>query len=355
MTLPPTPFTEALRLRLPIVAAPMAGGPSTPALVAAVGDAGGIGVLAGAYLTPDALRARIREVRRLSSAPFGVNLLLSAPVAVDAEEVRTALALLAPYAEELGVELPAEPPRDAADDLDAQVAVLVEERLPLVSFAFEVPPPPVVAALRESGALLAGTATTVAEARAVEAAGLDVVVAQGAEAGGHRGTFLHEPEEALVGTMALVPQVRDAVAVPVVAAGGLGDGRGVAAALRLGAQAAQLGTAFLLCPEAGTSAPYRRAVSAAGDTDTVITRAFSGRAARGVRNRMTQDLAGASLPPYPVMNALTKGLRKRAAELGRAEFLSLWAGQAVGTVRELPAGELVVRLAREAEEAGGSR
>jgi nitronate monooxygenase len=351
VTLPPTSFTEALGVRLPIVAAPMAGGPSTPALVAAVGEAGGLGVLGGAYLTPDALRAQIREVRRLTAAAFGVNLLLSEPVAVDADEVGVALALLAPYAEELGVELPTGPPGTAADDLDALVEVVVAERVPLVSVAFGVPSPSAVAALRGSGALLAGTATTVAEARAVDAAGFDVVVVQGAEAGGHRGTFLHDPEDGLVGLMALVPQVRSAVGVPVVAAGGIVDGRGVAACLRLGAAAAQLGTAFLLCPEAGTSAPYRRAVAAAQETDTVITRAFSGRAARGIRNRVTEDLAGAALPPYPVMNALTRGLRKRAAELGRAEFLSLWAGQGVGAVRELPAAELVALLERETEDA----
>ena len=346
-----TPFTEALGVRLPIVAAPMAGGPSTPALVAAVGEAGGVGVLAGAYLSPGDLRAQIREVRRRTPAPFGVNLLLTEPVDVDPGQVRAATALLAPYAEELGLDLPTEPPARVAEDLDAQVEVIVAERVPMASFAFGIPSPAALAALRDSGALLAGTATSVAEARAVEAAGVDVVVAQGAEAGGHRGTFLHDPDDALVGLLALVPQVRDAVATPVVAAGGITDGRGVAAALRLGADAAQLGTAFLLCPEAGTSGPYREAVARAGDTDTVVTSAFSGRPARGIRNRVTVELAGAPLPPYPVMNALTKGLRARATQLDRPEFLSLWAGQGVGAVRQLPAGQLVSLLEQEAAEA----
>ena len=351
MTLPPTPFTEALGVRLPIVAAPMAGGPSTPALVAAVGEAGGLGVLAGAYVSPEDLRAQIREVRRRTSAPFGVNLLVSEPVGVDPEQVRDAKARLAPYAAELGVELPPDSPARVAEDVAAHIEVIAAERVPLASFAFGIPSADALTALRESGAVLAGTATTVAEARAVEAAGFDVVVAQGAEAGGHRGTFLHDPAEGLVGLVALVPQVRDAVTVPVVAAGGLVNGRGVAAALRLGADAAQLGTAFLLCPEAGTSAPYREAVAAARETDTVVTAAFSGRAARGIRNRVTEDFAGVDVPPYPVMNALTRGLRRRAGELGRAEFLSLWAGQGVGAVRALPAAELVAALERETDEA----
>jgi nitronate monooxygenase len=344
-----TAFTRALGVRLPIVAAPMAGGPTTPELVAAVGDAGGLGILGCGYLRPDAIRAAVREVRRRTAAPFGVNLLVAGESGRDDPRVGAALAALAPYAAELGLVL--EPPARVAEDLAAQLDVVVAERVPLVTFAFGIPPAAALAAVRDSGALLCGTATTVAEAAALAAAGVDLVCAQGAEAGGHRGGFLGDPVDDAVGLAALTPLVCDAVPVPVIAAGGLMDGRGVAAALALGAAAAQLGTAFLRCPEAGTSEPYRRALAAAAETDTLLTSAFSGRPARGVRNRMAVELAGADLPPYPVMNALTRELRRRAAVAGRADLLSLWAGQGVPASRELPAARLVAELEREAAEA----
>jgi nitronate monooxygenase len=187
----------------------------------------------------------------------------------------------------------------------------------------------------------------VAEGRALEDAGVDAVVAQGSEAGGHRGTFDRDADPPLIGTMALVPQLVDAVRAPIVAAGGIMDGRGVAAALALGAQAASLGTAFLLCPEAGTSAPYRGALKRARDDSTVITRAFSGRAARGLANRFTREMIGAPLAPYPAQNALTRELRAAAARAGDSEFLSLWAGQAAPLLRELPARDLFALIVQE--------
>jgi nitronate monooxygenase len=327
----------------------MAGGPTTPQLVAEVSGAGGFGVLSGGYQAPESFREQIREVRRRTRAPFGVNLLVAEPFTVDEAGVQAALGLLRPYADELGVTL--EVPTSVGDDVDALFQVVLDERVPFFSFTFGIPDGERLGALREAGVTTCGTATSVEEARAVVDAGADMVCVQGGEAGGHRGGFLADAAESPVGLLALLPRVRDAVEVPVVAAGGIMDGRGVAGVLALGADAAQLGTAFLLCPEAGTSEPYRRAVREATGSDTVITRAFSGKPARGLANRMTRELAGAELPPYPVMNALTRPLRRAAAAAGRPELLSLWAGQGVPLARELPAAEIVRALEQETDAA----
>jgi nitronate monooxygenase len=208
-----------------------------------------------------------------------------------------------------------------------------------------------VEAVKNRGICLIGTATTVAEAVGLRRSGVDAVVAQGSEAGGHRGSYTASFEAGMIGTMALVPQMADAVDVPVIASGGIMDGRGIAAALALGAAAVQLGTAFLTCPEAGTPAPYRRALLDSAEDSTRITPAFSGRPARGIDNRFLREMADAEILPFPWQNALTRPLRTRAAELGRADLLSLWAGQGLRLVRELPAAELVRALVAETEAA----
>lgn len=343
-----TEAIERLGIELPIVGAPMGGGPSTPALVAAVSEAGGLGSLAGGYLPPGRLRADIRAVRELTSRPFAVNLFAPTPVEPTAQEMETALQALETFRSELG--LPARPASDGpwAEDFDAQLAVVVEERVPVTSFTFGLLPEAAVTALHDAGSLLVGTATTVDEAVALEAAGADLVCAQGSEAGAHRGTFLAPAEQSLVGTLALVPQVCDAVDVPVLAAGGIMDGRGIAAALGLGAGAAVLGTAFLRTPEAGTSAPHRRALASATDTSTAVTAAITGRAARGIENRLMRDLRDVTVPGYPVMHTLTSELRRRAAERDEPDLMSLWCGQGVRLATELPAAELVHRLAEDA-------
>ncbi|HEV7863921.1 MAG TPA: nitronate monooxygenase [Acidimicrobiia bacterium] len=343
-----TEALERLGIRLPIVAAPMGGGPGTPALVAAVSEAGGLGSLAGGYLSPDRLRADIAAVRAATSKPFAVNLFVPSPAEPTGAEIEAALAALEPYRLELG--LPARPLAAApwSEDFDAQLAVVIEQRVPVTSFTFGLLPAAAVAALHDAGSLLIGTATTVDEAVAVMASGADMVCAQGSEAGAHRGTFLGAAEQALIGTLALVPQVCDAVDVPVLAAGGIMDGRGVAAALGLGAGAAVLGTAFLRTPEAGTSATYRRALAAATDTSTAVTTAITGRMARGIENRLMRDLRDVGVPPYPVMHTLTAELRRRAAERDEPDLMSLWCGQGIRLATELPAGELVRRLADDA-------
>ncbi|GEJ56073.1 NAD(P)H-dependent flavin oxidoreductase [Anaeromyxobacter diazotrophicus] len=348
----PTALSRRLGIDHPLVVAPMAGGPTTPALVAASSEAGALGSFAGGYLAPEAIRAAIRDVRARTRRPFAVNLFVPEPAAAPPgeEELRAAAAALEPIGRELGVAL--RPRLAAPPDFAGQLAVVKEERVPVFSFTFGALPAEEVAALHALGIAVLGSATTVEEARALEASGVDAVVAQGAEAGGHRGTFAGPFERGLVGTLALVPQVVDAVKVPVVAAGGIMDGRGVVAALALGAAAAQLGTAFLATPESGASALHKREVLAprGGSDPTRLTRAYSGKLVRGFATRFMVDVerAGAILP-YPHQNALTGELRQAAARQERADLASMWAGQGVALARARPAGELVRELMAEAE------
>ena len=254
---------------------------------------------------------------------------------------------LTPYFAELGLPAPAAP-EPVPDPFERNLPAVLASGAAVFSFTFGIPPAAAIAAVKARGMMLLGTATTVEEAVALEAAGVDAVVAQGGEAGGHRGTFATEFAAGMVGTMALVPQVVDAVGVPVVASGGIMDGRGIAAALALGASAAQMGTAFLTCEEAGIPDAYKDAILAARDDETQLTRAFSGRPARGIVNRFMAevDRAGRALP-FPLQNALTRPLRTAAARAGRAEFLSLWAGQGVRLARRQGAAALMARLAEE--------
>jgi len=336
-------------LEIPILQAPMAGA-SDDALAIAVSRAGGLGGLAAATLAPDEIGAAVARVRAAVDAPFAVNLLIARePQADSAAAVETALARLQPWYAELGATPPAHPNR-FAHDFDAQLAALIAAAPPIASFAFDVLSREQVAALQRAGSYVLGTANTVAEARAWAEVGADGICAQGAEAGGHRGNFLADVEDSLVGTFALVPAIRAAVDLPVVAAGGIMDGRGVAAALALGAAGAQMGTAFLLADEAVTSAPWRVAVAAAPDDPTRLTRAFTGRWARGLENRFTREMRGLEreVPAYPVQNRLTQPLRAAAVQAGDPEMLSLWAGQGVRLAASGPAEALVRRWWDEA-------
>ena len=334
-----TRITRLLGIEHPVVQAGMAGGPTTPRLVAAVSEAGGLGTLGAAYMTPEAIRTAVAEIRGLTRKPFAVNLFVPEPFdpsLYDPEEIGASLAA---YREELGIEAPGE--LSYAQSFEDQIAVVLEERVPVFSFTFGVPGEAYLDELRGAGIASVGTATTVREAVAVEAAGVDAVTAQGAEAGGHRGTFLGSYEEGLVGTMALVPQVADAVSIPVLAAGGIMDGRGLAAALALGADGAQMGTAFLACPESGAHEGYKKAVLGATEEETTVTRAFSGKAARGLKNRFTEEMAEAAVAGYPVQNAHTRDIRAAAASADRTQFMSLWSGQAPRLARSVPAAEVV--------------
>lgn len=347
-----TVLTERLDLACPIIQAPLAGGGDTPALVAAVAEAGGLGFIGAAYLTPAQIADAARDVRARTTRPFGINLF--APVlAAPPGNPHAAVARVAPFYTELGLPAPVVPTA-AADGFAAQLDAALASGASVFSFTLGIVPPAAIAGARRCGMTVIGTATTVDEACALEQAGVDAIVVQGSEAGGHRGSFAVPFERGMIGLIALVPQVADAVGVPVIASGGIMDGRGIAAALTLGASAVQLGTAFLTCDEAGVPDVYKEAILAAREDGTRITRAFSGRPARGIVNRfmtaVDSDDPDAILP-FPMQNALTRPLRSAAAKAGRAELLSLWAGQGVRLARRQPAGALVTRLARETEEA----
>jgi nitronate monooxygenase len=342
-----TDITDVLGARFPIIQAPMAGGPNTAALVCEVSRAGGLGSIAAAYLSAQEIDEQLAEVRAKLDAPFAINLF--APVHVEPatpEVAADANRILNAFRTELGLPLDVRP-APVADRFDAQLEAVLRGRPRVFSFTFGCLAREAIRALHDRSIVVVGTATTVEEAMVLEEAGVDAVCAQGAEAGGHRGTFLGRFEDALIGTMTLVSQVVRAVRVPVVAAGGIMDGRGIAAAMSLGASAAQLGTAFLDCPEAGTPPAHRQALVSDAARRTVITRAFSGRAARGIRNRVTDAFEGRAVPPFPEHQERTRELRATAARLGRSDLMQLWAGQGAPLVRHLPAAELVGALVRE--------
>jgi nitronate monooxygenase len=336
------PFSPS-ELEHPIVQAPMGGGASTPALAAAVSEAGGLGFLAASYLTPDAVRAEIASLRELTARPFGINIFAPPHPVPNARAVeRYARALAQRYAVAVGV------PRHDDDGWEEKLALVAELGVPVVSFTFGCPEPDDVARLHEAGTAVWATVTTADEARGAERAGADALVVQGVEAGGHRATFDDTATNDL-GLLAALQLVAAASALPLVATGGLATGRSVAAVLAAGAAAAQLGTAFILAPEAGTAAAHREAI--AGDGETGLTRAFTGRTARGIVNRFQRE-HGADAPlGYPDVHHITAPLRKAARERGDADGFHLWAGQAHALAEPAPAGELVRRLADEARAA----
>jgi nitronate monooxygenase len=342
----PDVLARRLGIELPILLAPMAGGPSTPELAAAVSEAGGLGAIGAADLSPEQITETARRTRALTSRPFALNLFAGGWRDDPAPDAARMLALLGPIHARLGIPPPAVPP-PRPDPFPAQLEAVLDARPAAFSFTFGIPAPADLARLRARGIALLGTATTPEEAAALEDAGVDAVVAQGAEAGGHRGTFLGSFEAALVPTETLVRRIGSRARVPVVAAGGLMDAADVARALAAGAAGAQLGTAFLACPECGASPAYKRAVLEAAEDITVVTRAFSGRPARGLRNAFIEAVEADSraVLPYPVQNALTRPMRAAAAKGGDARYLSLWAGQGVARARAASAGELVRSLA----------
>lgn len=340
-------FTREIGIELPIVQAPMAGGSTTPELVAAVANAGALGSYAAAYAAPAEIGAAIAAIRERTDRPFAVNVF--APFDVEPPgDASVMLDVMTRLYAELGLAPPSLPARPPIM-LDEQLAVLGEARVPVVSWTFGVLPEPSLAMLKEGGAYLIGTATTVDEAIALERLGVDAVVAQGSEAGGHRGSFATIAPGGLIGTIALAPQIVSAVRVPVIAAGGIMDGRGIVASLALGASAAQLGTAFLACDESGMPKAVKEALLAATENDTVVTDAMTGRHGRAVRNRLIDVLERAGVPPlgFAWQSALLGGLRRAAVEQGRADLLPLFAGQGLRLLRTGPAAQIVQDLARE--------
>jgi nitronate monooxygenase len=341
---------ERLGLSIPIIQAPMLGATDIR-IVRAASGAGAMGTLAAAALTPASIRETIAELKR-DGKPFGANLLIVPKADPDPQTVERAVKRLAVWRRAFG--LPEEfRPNRWSEDFRSQLDAVIEAAPPAASFTFDCLPPADIAAMKARGTFVLGTATDVREARAWADAGADAIIAQGYEAGGHHGAFLSDGNDAAIGIFALVPAIKAAVGLPVIAAGGIMDGAGIAAALMLGADAVQMGTAFLLTPESIISEPWRQALRTASDDATRLTRVYSGRYARGIENRFMREFRATEneVPAYPVQNALTGELRATSAKAGSSDALSLWAGQGVNAIREMPTAELIARLWDETKTA----
>ncbi len=340
---------DLAKLPEPIIQAPLAGGPSTPKLAAAVGEAGGFGFLAAGYKTADAVREDIRELRSLTDVPFGVNVFAppaSAP-ASDGDAVERFAERMREEAARYGIE-PGDPRHDD-DGYEEKLALVAEERVAVVSFTFGCPAPAVVETLRAARCDVWVTVTSPREAVQARDAGADALVVQGFEAGGHRGYFTDDAGAEELGLLVALRLIAAQVDLPLIAAGGIVDGAGVAAVLCAGASAAQIGSALMLTPEAGTAPAHRQALS--GARPTRLTRAFSGRQARGIVNRFMADHGDSAPAAYPDVHHLTTPIRAAARQAGDADAINLWAGQAYPLVRGEPARDVVRRLGAEAREA----
>jgi nitronate monooxygenase len=340
---------ELLGIELPIVQAPMAGVQGS-ALAVAVSNAGGLGSLPCAMLGLDALRAELLAIKSQTSKPFNVNFFCHTPPVPNAERQAAWQAALAPYYEEFGIDAASIPAGPGRAPFSAEAADLLEEiRPPVVSFHFGLPSAELLARVQAFNARVLCSATTIAEARWLEAQGVDAIIAQGLEAGGHRGSFLSDDMSTQVGTFALLPQIVREVKVPVIAAGGIADAKGVAAAMALGAAGVQVGTAYLLCPEANTSAVHRAALKSEAVRHTALTNLFSGRPARAIVNRVMRELGPMSTatPAFPLAGSAIAPLRASAEAQGSGGFSPLWSGQNASGCAELPAAELTRALAAE--------
>lgn len=342
-------FQELLGVELPIIQAPMAGVQGS-ALAIAVCNGGGLGSLPCAMLGLDAMRAELAAIKAHSDAPFNVNFFCHAPPAASPEREAAWRAVLAPYYKEFGIDAETIPSGPGRVSFSSEAAdVLGEFRPPVVSFHFGLPSTASVERVKAWGAKVLSSATTVEEALWLEAHGVDAVIAQGLEAGGHRGSFLSEDLSTQVGTFALLPQIIQKVKVPVIAAGGIADAKGVAAAIALGAVGVQIGTAYLLCPEATTSPVHRAALKSGAASHTSLTNIFTGRPARGIVNRIIRELGPISgaAPAFPLATSALAPLRARAEGQGSGDFSPLWSGQNASGCKEIPAAQLTRELAAE--------
>jgi nitronate monooxygenase len=339
-----TEVSRRLQLHAPIVQGPFGSGLSSQALTCAVSEAGGLGSFGVHHLAAADILQTAAAIRTATTKPFALNLWLphaSEQRELDDAQFTRTLALFRPYFEELDLPLPTHP-RINWPSYEEQLDALLQARPAVFSFVYGVPAAEVLEQCRARGILTLGTATTVAEAQALEAAGVDMLVVSGCEAGGHRVAFLHPAEDGLIGSLALIPQVVDAVRIPVIAAGGIADGRGIAAALCLGAQGVQIGSAFLACRESGASERHRQALFSPQARHTALTRAFSGRLARGIRNRLLEELAEhqRTLPGYPAQGWFASALKPAALAQQRDDLLALWCGQSASLLRHHTALEL---------------
>lgn len=349
-----TAVTRRLGIDLPIIQGPFGGGLSSVELVAAVSDFGGLGSFGVHHLDAEGIQQTAQAIRAKTSRPFALNLWIPFEQSEDPPLSETAFSQnverMRPYFDELGLAAPTSPER-FWPRYETQVEALLAVRPAAFSFVYGIPSADILRRCRALGIATLGTATTPDEARALEAAGVDLIVATGFEAGGHRVSFLRSAEDSLTGTFALIPQVADAVKVPVIAAGGIADGRGIAAALALGAQAVQIGTAFLACAESNAGELHREKLFSADAQHTGLTRAFSGRLARGIRNRFMDEMRPHqyALPPYPIQNWFTAQLKKAAIAQGRTDLMSLWAGQGAPLLKHRSAPELLKALIAEVD------
>jgi nitronate monooxygenase len=346
--------TELLQIKYPIIQAPMAGGVTTSKLVAEVTSCGGLGTIGAGYMTPIQLREQIREIKQLTDHFFGINLFVPNEFIVTEDEVNVANQLLHPIREELNllqydnIEIPIM--NRVMETFKTQINIIIEEKIPVCSFTFGIPPKEVIDELKKHNIILIGTATTVEEAIAIEKAGMDIVVAQGSEAGGHRGHFINGFQESLIGLMSLIPQVVDKVSIPVIAAGGIMDGRGLMASLCLGAKGVQMGTAFLTCVESGAHKLQKEAILEAKEDQIVMTRAFSGKWARGIKNKFILDMQKQemSFPDFPVQNSLTQSIRKASTQQNNRNYMSLWSGQSPRLAKNQTVKSLMTNIISEA-------
>jgi len=344
--------TRRLGITQPIVQGPFGGGLSTAKLAATVANLGGLGSFGAHTLRPDQFANIANEIRALTAKSFALNLWVSdhdeGGLSIGQAEFDRIFAAFAPYFRELGLEKPAMPEL-YHQHFHEQVDALIEVAPPAFSFVFGIPAPAILAKCRQRNIVTIGAATSIAEAEALDAAGVDLIVATGFEAGGHRPSFLARAEDSLMGTFALTQLVSRRVKAPVIAAGGIADGRGIRAALTLGAQAAQIGTAFLACEESGTTPEHRAVLFSDQARRTTLTRSFSGRLARGVRNRWVEEMAArsAELPPFPIQSWFVSQLRPAAVEAGRTDLVSLWGGQIAPNLRHRKAGDLMQSLIGE--------
>jgi nitronate monooxygenase len=351
MMWPDRRILDLLGLELPIFQAPMAG-PVDSEMVIAVSEAGGLGGLPCALMTPDKARTELGIIRQRTSKPINVNFFCHKPPQEDPAREAAWKQRLEPYYIELGLDPKAPAPRSGRAPFDDEFCAIVEEFRPeVVSFHFGLPDAVLLDRVKATGAKVLSSATTADEAVWLEARGCDAIIAQGAEAGGHRGIFLTEDVANQPGTFALVPQVADAVKVPVIAAGGIADARGIVAAFALGASAVQVGTAYLFCPEAKVAAPHKAALRSAKDDHTALTNLFTGRPARGIVNRIMREVGPLSedAPAFPLAGGALAPLRAASEPKGSGDFMSLWSGQAARLGRDMPAADLTRALAAETQ------
>lgn len=346
---------EILRIKYPIIQAPMAGGITTSELVSEVSNSGGLGMMGAGYMTPIQISEQIKEIKQLTSNFFGINLFVPSEFKIEENELEIANQLLQPIRNQLNthendkVELPRY--KNVLQTFREQIKIVMEEEVPVCSFTFGIPSKEIIAELKQHNIILMGTATTVREAVEIEKSGMDIVVVQGSEAGGHRGNFMNEFQDSLIGLMSLIPQVVDNVSIPVVAAGGIMDGRGLMASKCLGAQGVQMGTAFLTCIGSGANEVHINEILHSHEDHIVLTRSFSGKWARGVKNKFISKMQQSeiSLPGFPVQNILTQGIRKASAAKKNRDFMSLWSGQSPRLAKKQTVQSLIMKVMEEAK------